>query len=140
MKDRTATCGCGNVRIEVKGEPEFCWVCHCDYCQKLSGSIGTFAAVFANDQIVSSEGETSVFDDLPDWPGFERYFCPNCGTAVHWINPTAFPDKRLISIGCFSDKDFPGPAMTLQTQYRHNWVQSFIGAAEFEAFPPEQGT
>ena len=140
MTERTATCGCGHIKITVKGDPELCWACHCDYCQRLNGSLGTFASVFDDDQVVSTEGDPSVFDDFPDWPGTERYFCPNCSTAVHWINPAAFPGKRLVAIGCFSDKNFPGPAMTVQTQYRHKWCQSFLGAQEFEAFPPAEGT
>lgn len=140
MQERTATCGCGNIRITVKGEPELCWACHCDYCQRLNGSLGTFASVFADEQITAIEGNPSVFDDFPNWPGTERYFCPVCSTTVHWINPKAFPDKRLVAIGCFADKDFPGPTMTAQTQYRHKWCQGFVGAQEFEAFPPDQGT
>jgi len=131
MKERTAQCGCGNIKITVKGEPEACWVCHCDYCQRITASLGTMAAVFPDDQIVSIEGEASVFDDFPKWPGTERYFCGKCSSAVHWINPTAFPNKRLIAIGSFSDKDFPGPTASFHTKYRHNWMQSFIGAEDF---------
>lgn len=139
MKERTATCGCGNIKITVRGDPEVCWACHCDYCQRLTGSIGALAAVFANDQVVSTEGEPSVFDGFKNWPGAERYFCPTCSTGVHWINPNAFPEKRLVSIGCFADKEFPGPVMTVQTQYRHNWCPSFLGAQEFEGFPQDEG-
>ena len=122
MIQRTATCGCGDIRITVQGDPEACWACHCDYCQRLSGSLGSFA---------------SVFDDLPKWPGAQRNFCPKCGTSVHWINPSAFPGKRLIAIGCFADKDFPGPQLSVHTNYRHDWLPSFHGAEDFETLPSE---
>ena len=36
---RTAQCGCGRVRISVDGEPLLVGACHCDFCQKRTGSI-----------------------------------------------------------------------------------------------------
>lgn len=133
--ERKAECGCGNVQVVVNGDPQIRFACHCDYCQKASGSLGTFGAVYKEEDFVSIKGETIVFDDLPKWPGFEKHFCKKCGTTVHWINPTAFPGMRMVSIGCFSDPDFPGPEMVVQTQYRHKWCGSFDGASEHEAFP-----
>lgn len=133
--ERKAECGCGNVKVIVKGDPQTCFACHCDYCQKASGSIGTFGAVYREENFVSSEGEVTKFDDLPKWPGSEKYFCSKCGTTVHWKNPAAFPGMHMVAIGCFSDPGFPGPQVTVQTQYRHKWCPGFAGAVEHEAFP-----
>jgi len=88
--DRVASCACGAVRVAVTGEPQICWVCHCDHCQ-----------------------------NQEKWPGSERYFCSTCGTNVHWKNPAAFPGMRMISIGCFADPGFPGPKLAMQTKHRH---------------------
>lgn len=133
MKERIASCGCGNIKVVVKGDPEHCFACHCDYCQRLSGSLGTFAAVFSDEQVESIEGEASVYSDFPKWPGTERFFCGNCGTAVHWTNPTSFPGKHLVAIGCFADKDFPGPTASFHTRYRHDWLHGFESADDFES-------
>ena len=133
---REASCGCGAVRVSVEGDPQLCWVCHCDHCQKLSGSIGLFAAVFREEDVVGIVGETTTHKGNQDkWPGAERYFCSNCGTSVHWINPSAFPEMRLIATGCFSDPKFPGPSLAMQTKYRHKWCGNFEGAATFEGYP-----
>jgi hypothetical protein len=34
MNTRTASCTCGELRVEVTGEPIRVSVCHCDECQR----------------------------------------------------------------------------------------------------------
>ena len=134
--ERKATCGCGNVKVTVKGDPELCFACHCDFCQKMTGSIANFGAVYKLEDFLSIEGDVSIYDDLPKWPGAARSFCTKCGTTVHWVNPMAFPGMRMVAVGCFSDPSFPGPEMQVQTKYRHPWCGNFEGAIvnrEFEA-------
>ncbi len=135
---RVAACGCGAVRVSVEGDPQICWVCHCDHCQRLSGSIGLFAAVFRDEDVTAIEGQTTTHArNQEKWPGSERYFCSKCGTSVHWINPAAFPGMRLIATGCFSDPDFPGPSLAMQTRYRPRWCGDFEGSNSFEGYPPQ---
>lgn len=132
---RTAQCACKSVTVNVANQPQLCFACHCDFCQRSTGSIGVFGAVFHEQDIVTLDGETNIYDDFPKWPGLEKHFCSKCGTTVHWVNPTAFPGMRIISVGCFSDPDFPAPGLVVQTQYRHKWCAGFEGATEYEAFP-----
>jgi hypothetical protein len=142
--NRVASCGCGQVRITVEGDPQNCWVCHCDYCQRATGSIGQLAAVYREEDVVSVEGETTTYGDFPKYPGAEKYFCSRCGTGVHWINPAALPGMHMVAIGCFADPDFPGPRTAAQTQYRHSWCPPFASIVEsFEVYrdgpPVDQG-
>lgn len=110
------------------------YACHCDYCQRATGSIASFGAVYREEDFVSFEGTESEFSDIPKWPGAKKHFCSHCGTTVHWVNPTAFPGMRMVSIGCFADPNFPVPAVQVQTQYRHPWCGDFSGAAVSEEF------
>ena len=127
--ERTAQCGCGQLKVVVSGDPQVTYACHCDYCQKATGSIAAFGAVFREEDFIAFEGDTSEFGDFSDWPGANKTFCPNCGTTVHWVNPMAFPGMRLVAIGCFSDPEFPAPQLQVQTKYRHSWCGDFEGAA-----------
>lgn len=134
--EHVAQCACKKVSITLSGEPELCFACHCDYCQRLTGSVAVTAALFKEERVRSIDGDYSTFDpDLAEWPGCERYFCPNCASTVHWINPKAFPGMRLISIGCFADPGFKGPDFVVQTQYRHSWCTAFESPQSHEAFP-----
>jgi len=131
-----AQCACKNVSITLSGEPALCFACHCDYCQRLTGSVAVTAALFDDDAVVSVDGEYAVFDpDRDDYPGLKRYFCSNCASTVYWVNPTAFANKVLVSIGCFSDPDFKGPDFVVQTQSRHKWCTAFDTAKSYEKYP-----
>ena len=135
--ERTAECACGDISITLAAEPELCFACHCDYCQKLTGSLAITGAAFREEDVVSKRGAPTEFDpELPDWPDARRYFCPRCGSTVHWINPTAFPGMRLVSIGCFADPNFPSPAFVNQTQSRHAGCPPLETAHSFERYPP----
>ena len=136
--EHTATCACKNVSITLSGEPNFCFACHCDYCQRLTGSVAVTATLFRQDCAVSIDGDYGVFDPArDDWPELKRYFCPNCASTVYWVNPKAFPDQYLVSVGCFSDPAFRAPDLVVQTQYRHTWCAAFDAAQSFEEYAPE---
>jgi hypothetical protein len=47
MRSRTASCACGQLRIEVHGEPRGVGVCHCLACQRRTGSVFAALASFA---------------------------------------------------------------------------------------------
>ena len=134
--EHKAECACKRVSITLSGEPDLCFACHCDYCQRLTGSVAVTAALFKKDNVVSVDGDYSIFDPgREEWPGLKRYFCPNCASTVHWVNPKAFPDMCMVSIGCFSDPAFKGPDFVVQTQYRHQWCAAFDAPQSFEKYP-----
>ena len=133
--ENKAQCACKAVSVTFSGDPEFCFACHCDYCQRLSGSVAVTAAVFRQDQMLTTQGSFSEYEpDLQNWPDCKRYFCPNCASTLFWFNPTAFPGMQLVSIGCFGDPKFKGPDTVYQTQYRHSWCGAFDAAKSFKGF------
>jgi hypothetical protein len=46
MTSRSASCSCGQLRIEVEGEPRGVGVCHCLACQRRTGSVLAALASF----------------------------------------------------------------------------------------------
>lgn len=131
--------------MTVEGDPIFVARCHCDFCQKRTGSAFQLAAGFNEDQIVETLGETSVFNGLkldgeglkvPGQPeiGISNHFCPTCGSVVFWYNDS-IEGMRTMAVGCFVDPSFPAPTMDLFTSMRHGWVEDVTGAQSFEKFP-----
>ncbi|MGH6913086.1 MAG: GFA family protein, partial [Geminicoccales bacterium] len=53
MRSRTASCSCGQLRIEVRGEPRRIGVCHCLACQRQTGSVFAALASFSTPYKVS---------------------------------------------------------------------------------------
>jgi len=132
----TAQCACKNVSIELAGDPVRCFVCHCDYCQRMSGSVGNAVAVFWEKDVVSMSGDFLELDPkMEQWPGLRRYLCPDCYSNVHWVNPTAFPEMRLVSLGCLEHPSRFELARTVQNQYRPTWCPQLDADEAFEVYP-----
>ena len=128
-----ARCACRNVSIVLANDPIRCFMCHCDYCQRMTGSVGTAAAIFNEADVVSMEGEVLEFDpELSKWPKTRRSLCARCGSAVCWVNPDAFPDMRLVPLGCFDDPSAWGLARTVQNQYRPKWCPQLVSPEAFD--------
>ena len=116
----------------MDGEPVVVGACHCDFCQKRSGSVFGVQAYFASDQCVAIAGETKVYNGLaidgiaskggegltPDY-----HFCTTCGSTLYWTLEGS-PGETLIgvAVGNFVDRDFPPPTMEYHTRMRHRWV------------------
>ena len=78
---RTATCNCGAIRIETRGQPVRVGLCHCTTCRKESGAPFTTNAIWRADD-VTIRGDTASWKDATD----ARHFCPSCGSAMFGIS------------------------------------------------------
>ena len=140
--ERVAECGCGRLKVRVRGEPQFVAVCHCDFCQKQTGSAFRLSSFFADDQIVEIAGDPVVFNGLEidgvgldgsDEFGTTYHFCGTCGSTVYWRTDlmTGFLG---IAVGSFVDPGFAPPTMENCTGLRHHWIAPIPGAVAFERF------
>jgi hypothetical protein len=81
MGTRTASCSCGQLRIEVQGEPLRVGVCHCLACQRRTGSVFAALASFAAPYRVF--GTATEYLRVGDQgTRFTFRFCTVCGTTV----------------------------------------------------------
>jgi len=143
MATRTAECACGRVKVTVQGEPLAVLLCHCDACQKRSGSVFAVNAQFAPDQVVEMSGATKTFNGLEidgvgvagSDIGLEFHFCPTCGSTVYRTMEGDPPPFFAIGVGNFVEPEFAAPAVETYTSMRHHWVTPSPTAAQFEAFP-----
>lgn len=140
MKRKTQ-CACGRVSAILEGDPERVFICHCDYCQKRTGSVLGVTCYYAHEKVLALNGETKVFSESANSIGIQYEFCPNCGTTVHWTYGEdmlrKFPELahyRGFAVGCFTDQDFPAPQVELQRQYAHHWVPEMPVVKSFQDF------
>ena len=99
-------CLCRAVKYRVRGPALRTLVCHCRFCQKMTGS-GSYAnAVFAMDA-VEIEGELDVYTHTSETSGkaVHVHFCPACATTVT-LTFGRWPEYRAISRGTFDDPDW----------------------------------
>jgi hypothetical protein len=133
MPTRTASCSCGQLSIEVEGEPLGVGLCHCLACQRRTGSafaaLASFAAPYrvtgrATEYIRSGDqGTRSVFR-----------FCPVCGTNL-FHTEEGLDASVGVAVGAFADPGFPPPSVSVYECRRHPWVQLPPGTRAFEKDP-----
>jgi len=123
MATREASCHCGQLTLEVTGDPFAVSICHCLACQRRTGSAFGMQAGFASDQ-VSIGGRYSDFSrasDEADRKEHVFHFCPDCGSQVFYTEPDE-PDLVVVSVGSFADPSFPPPTRSGYESRRHRWV------------------
>ena len=129
---RTASCSCGQLRVQVKGEPVV-GICHCLACQKRTGSVFATLARFSAPFAVF--GAATEYLRVGDQGAkFTFRFCPVCGTTVFH---TEEGDEQSVSIavGAFADSTLPAPRVSVYDCRRHPWVQLSPGMVSFERDP-----
>lgn len=140
-KSRIAACACGRLSIEVSGGPVCVFVCHCDYCQRRTGSAFQITTWFRQANVMGINGKYQAFSDSPGSIGVSYCFCESCGSTVFWTykDVEGFPDKGLhaVAAGCFTDPDFPAPQFEINTAYRLKSVPELGQIPQCSGFPPE---
>lgn len=82
MPTREAACHCGQLRLEVEGEPFAVSICHCLSCQRRTGSAFGMQAGFKREHVQVSGrfddySRISDFDRLRNEPAFEALLAKN---------------------------------------------------------------
>ena len=102
----------------------------------MTGSVGNAVAVFWETDVVAMSGDVLELDpQMAEWPGLRRYLCPKCYSNVHWVNPKAFPEMRLVSLGCLDDPSAFKLVRTVQNQYRPTWCPQLDATEAFDVYP-----
>jgi hypothetical protein len=130
MQTREASCHCGQLRLDVTGDPFVVSICHCLDCQRRTGSAFGMQSAFRPDQ-VEIKGRYSDYSRISDEADEKEHvfhFCPECGSQVFYTEPTE-PDLIVVSVGAFADPDFPPPTESGYNSRRHRWLELPDGIA-----------
>jgi len=121
MTTHHAACSCGQLSLEVSGEPVRISMCHCLACQRRTGSTYGTQARFLTEHVrilgrakawarTADSGNRLVF-----------HFCPECGATVYYYLE-AQPELTAVPVGAFADPGFPTPKFSVYESRRHAWV------------------
>lgn len=134
MSTRTAACNCGQLRIEVAGEPLGVGVCHCLACQRRTGSVFAALAAFAPPYTVT--GDATEYVQVGDRGSRFRFrFCPVCGTSLFNTEDVVDRTSVSVAVGAFADPDFPPPRSSVYDSRRHRWVELPAGITAYDTDP-----
>jgi len=133
MTTRTASCTCGQLRIEVQGEPRGVGICNCLACQRRTGSVFAALAGFAAPYQVTGEA-TEYVRTGDQGARFVFRFCPVCGTNL-FHTEEGVQGRVSVAVGAFADPGFPAPQVSVYDCRRHPWVQLPPGMVAYEKNP-----
>ena len=121
MNTRTASCTCGELRVEVTGEQFRVSVCHCDECQRRTGSVFGVQARFPR-EAVQIKGQGTEFIRTNDEGAKCRFtFCSTCGSTVFYV-AEGREQHIAIPVGGFADPAFLSPTVSVHEENMHSWV------------------
>lgn len=115
-------CICGAVRYQTKSEPLRVTICHCTFCQRVTGSAFLVEPIFAATDFVIISGTANSYDHVSSGSGkrVTVHFCDTCGCNIY-LSFERFPDV----IGLFGGTlDDPNWFQRGSTNMRHIFTRS----------------
>jgi hypothetical protein len=115
-------CLCGKVRYSANAEPTFVGLCHCQDCQKYTGS--AFAvAIGVPKAAVTVQGQLTSFTKRGDsGKAISRNFCPECGSPIV-DEAEALPGVAILSVGSLDDPNWVKPTSEIYCASAQPWVK-----------------
>ena len=129
---RAGGCLCGNLRFETPDSAKRTVVCHCTFCQRLTGSAFAVWPTFAESDVKMNEGH-SRYEHRSDESGrwIHLFFCPRCGTTLfsRWQE-----DKGELALlgGTFDDTSWITVDRHVWTRSKQHWFSIPPGPPAFE--------
>ncbi len=135
MASRLATCACGAIRLSVEGDPHVVSMCHCQVCQRRTGSTYSVHAYFSRSRVKMEGSPKPYIRTAESGRAIESHFCPNCGSTMFWGHPLQ-ADQIGIPVGAFADPSFPLPDVSIFMPYKYPWVVVPEGVPTYEGHSP----
>ena len=117
---REGGCLCGEVRYRVDGAaaPFDVAYCHCRMCQRSAGAPVMVWAEVPEGALAWTRGEPRAYRSSPGW---ERLFCPDCGTQLVFRNHCE--GTFDINVVTLDDPAAASPAYHIWTESRLPWFE-----------------
>jgi hypothetical protein len=125
-----AHCQCGQVSVMLPDSHPVVVACHCEACQRRSGSPFGVLAYYPAEQLVITGAAKGYLRPAESGGTFETFFCPQCGSTVY-AKASRFPDRIGVALGAIADPAFPEPVRSVWEEKMHHWVAMPAAAQHF---------
>ncbi|WP_027398457.1 GFA family protein [Anaerovorax odorimutans] len=128
------SCLCGEITFEIEGEFESFYLCHCERCQKDTGSAHA-ANLFSSKaklKWLSGKNKVKTFN----FDGHIKSFCPNCGSAL----PNFQFDGKLLVVpaGSLDSDIYLRPQGHIYFANKANWDKELEKVPQFDQLPKDE--
>lgn len=118
------SCHCGQISYEAEIDPEEVYVCHCDDCQKITGSAFRWAVSVAAGDFKLLAGQPKTYVKIAE-SGAKSYqlFCPECASPIYSTSNGVGVKRINLRVGTARQRNELSP----KSQY---WCCSALGWVE----------
>ena len=132
MTDHLGSCLCGTVSFEVKGEFDRFYLCHCQYCQKDTGSAHAANLFSHSATLLWLSGEDAVTSFTLPGTRHNRSFCKLCGSA---LPSTQIAGLLVVPAGCLDTEFTMLPTAHIFSSSKAAWDKESGEVPTFERLP-----
>ena len=124
MSKLRGSCLCGSVKYMSSAEPVMTAVCHCENCQKQTGTAFSIIVAVPEDSISfeSADSLREYLDRGDTGQPVHRRFCQKCGSPILSIVESV-PGLGFIKAGTLEDRSWLAPTMHIWCDTAQPWVQ-----------------
>lgn len=126
------SCLCGTVKFEVEGEFQSFYLCHCQYCQKDTGSAHAANLFSQSAKLRWISGADAVTSFTLPSSRHNKSFCKLCGSAVP---NTQIEGLLVVPAGCLDSKVSMSPTAHIFMSSKADWDREVEKAPKFEKLP-----
>ncbi len=134
-KTLSGSCLCGGVAYRVTEQVSQFYFCHCQQCQKVTGSSFAANLIAPVDSICWERGEELVRHFEHPSRAFSKTFCSLCGSGLPHINKGK--TSLVIPAGSLDEVPEIDPQANLFTDESPEWLLTGLSAIKFKAYPTE---
>jgi hypothetical protein len=132
MTKHVGSCLCGTVRFEVHGDFDRFFLCHCEYCQKDTGSAHAANLFSHSAKLVWLSGAEAVTSFTLPGTRHNKSFCTLCGSA---LPNTQIAGLLVVPAGCLDTKITMLPTAHIFSSSKAVWDEGLGEVPKFEGLP-----
>ncbi|WP_076380864.1 GFA family protein [Pseudomonas flexibilis] len=132
MTDHFGSCLCGTVSFEVKGEFDSFYLCHCQRCQKDTGSAHAANLFSHSAKLVWQSGADAVTSYTLPGTRHNKSFCKLCGSA---LPNTQIAGVLVVPVGCLDTEITMLSTAHIFSSSKAAWDEGGEEVPEFEGLP-----
>jgi hypothetical protein len=132
----TGSCHCGSIEFEANVDAEKILICHCNDCQKLSGTSFRTVAMSEVNGLTYIKGRAKEYIKTAE-SGNRRAqgFCGHCGSSLYATNESPIDRIYGIRIGVLDQRHSLKPSSQIWCNASVKWLNQLNSIPTFDTVP-----
>ena len=132
MTKHFGSCLCGTAKFQVEGQFDSFYLCHCQHCQKDTGTAHAANLFSQSAKLTWISGADAVTSFILAGTQHNKSFCNRCGSA---LPSTLIPGLLVVPAGCLDSDLQMQPTAHIFTSSKAAWDRELERVATFKRLP-----